>query len=58
MFVFIIAHRKLAAHDKGSQLAVHVAMDMLVVIDDLSKSIIGDIIIHIIIIINIPMVIS
>ncbi len=58
MFVFIIAHRKLAAHDEGSQLAVHVAMDMLVVIDDLSKSIIGDIIIHIIIIINIPMVIS
>lgn len=30
--------RKLSAHDLESELAVYVAMDMLVVIDDLSKS--------------------
>ena len=29
--------RKLAAHDKWSKLAVYVAMDMLVVIEDMSK---------------------
>ena len=29
--------RRLAAYDMQSQLAVHVAMDMLVVIEDLSK---------------------
>lgn len=33
-----IISRKLAAYDSQSRLAVHVAMDMLVVIDDLSKS--------------------
>lgn len=35
---FFFTHRKLAAFDVGSQLAIHVAMDMLVVVDDLSKS--------------------
>ena len=30
--------RKLSAHDNWSQLAVHVALDMVVVIEDLSKT--------------------
>ena len=33
----MLLYRKLVAYDLQSQLAVHVAMDMLVVIDDLSK---------------------
>ena len=37
-----MSYRKLAAYDQQSQLAVHVAMDMLVVIDDLSKCTAGD----------------
>ena len=32
-------YRKLSAHDQWSQLAVHVAMDMVVVIQDLSESV-------------------
>ena len=30
--------RKLSAHDSWSQLAVHVALDMVVVIEDISKT--------------------
>jgi len=30
--------RKLSAHDNWSQLAVHVALDMVVVIEDISES--------------------
>ena len=37
VIVVVVVYRKLAAHDLQSQLAVHVAMDMLVVIDDLSE---------------------
>lgn len=31
------ACRRLAVHDEWSQIAVYVAMDMLVIIDDISK---------------------
>ena len=37
IFIHVVFARKLAAYDVQSQLAVHVCMDMLVVIDDLSE---------------------
>lgn len=38
LFYMILIIRKLSVHDIFSQIAVHVAMDMLVVVEDLSKS--------------------
>lgn len=35
--VYLAVHRKLATHESWTQLAVHVALDMVVVIEDMSE---------------------
>ncbi len=37
MYICVFVCRKLSAHDDYSKLAVHVCMDMLVIVDDLSE---------------------
>ena len=37
LFIVLLVFRKLVAYDDFSQLAVHVCMDMLVIVDDLSE---------------------